>query len=295
MANRTFDKVQTLGKGRVKMSAIISPNGTAAPTLTKGMGITSVTRLSQGVYRLTFTDQFYDLSDIQVTTMEASGNTRVTAQIKAYSLTNKTVDIGVYQTGAGATGSAQARALQLPLADARILTSNHFDTIANAGGIAASNSTPIFEPTNGATDPSARLDWAATVTNTIGWYVTTPPDCGPGAPTLQLLAKMSGATDTPVITVAAFQGVGGTNLGAATAAITGTTLTQYSLALSGGLTYPSPLALTLTPGSHGTNALYLYGAWLEYPPVTELIDLATNSSNQIHIEVMYKNSMPSLG
>jgi hypothetical protein len=296
MANRTFDKVQTLGKGRVLYSALIGPNGTGVPTLNANkMGITSVTRVSQGIYRLTFTDQFFAMQAIGCSMQVASGGARTTCQVAAYSLTNKTVDVAVYQSAPLAAGAAAANSIQLPLAEARILTSNAIDTKANAGGIGASNSAPTLAPTNGATDPSLVLSWAASGGQTVAWYVTVPSNIGTSAPTLQLLADMSGGTDTPTITVAAFQGVGGSNLGGATAALAPATASQpnlVSLALTAALTYPNMLAITLTPGAHTTNAVNLYGAWLEYSSASELVDLSASANNQIHVFTMYKNSQP---
>lgn len=83
-------------------------------------------------------------------------------------------------------------------------------------------------------------------------------------------ASMAGATDTPTI---AFAGKARDRGEAAAAmatissssAITGTTTTQYEVSLSGNSLKPGALVtLTITPGTHATDILYIWGAAARY-------------------------------
>ena len=71
----------------------------------------------------------------------------------------------------------------------------------------------------------------------------------------------------PVLSVGAFVGVGDTNCGGNTAALS-TSLQQLTVTLAAADlgTYPNFLNLTLTPGTHGTanNDVYVYAVWLTY-------------------------------
>ena len=154
--------------------------------------------------------------------------------------------------------------VQLDLSQVTIITSNAIDTQAHAAGLPASNTNPTLQRSNGATDKSLVLSWAASNSQEVQFPgIVIPPDCNIAqAVIFNCLADMSGATDTPVLTLAAFEGVGGTNLGAATVALSATlALLTVSLTLTA---YPNFLSLTLTPGTHTTNAVNLYAAWLTY-------------------------------
>ncbi|MEW5722883.1 MAG: hypothetical protein AB1896_07230 [Thermodesulfobacteriota bacterium] len=82
------------------------------------------------------------------------------------------------------------------------------------------------------------------------------------------LAKMSGATDTPVLAFEAYFGSGDTDCAGTDPEITGgTTLTEYTMTIAAADVPAAPSALTLvltpTAGEMGTDELHLYGLWLE--------------------------------
>lgn len=164
--------------------------------------------------------------------------------------------------------------IQLPLTDFRVLTTNEFTAIAGtpADGIAAKNSDPIFERVNAATDKALRLHWAATSVVEVATHFVTPPDLDDAANVeVHILAAMEAANDTPVIAVSYFENgagvyAGDSNAGGNTAAVTGTTVTEYSVAVAAANVAASPTAVQVgfVPAAHGTDALYLYGAWIEY-------------------------------
>lgn len=51
-----FHDLFCLGRNRVVLAASFRPNGSGAITVISGKGIVSVTRASEGVYRVTLTD-----------------------------------------------------------------------------------------------------------------------------------------------------------------------------------------------------------------------------------------------
>lgn len=61
MANRNFNKKQALEKEVKDLYAKVSIGGTGACTLVKTPGIASISRTSQGLYRLVLEDSYYAL------------------------------------------------------------------------------------------------------------------------------------------------------------------------------------------------------------------------------------------
>ncbi len=154
--------------------------------------------------------------------------------------------------------------IQLPLTAARVLTSNNIPAIAAVGGLLASDSLPSLQHVNGATDKSLVINWAATSVTEIQWQITSPEDFDPSAPVyVNVIAYMGGATDTPTLTVAFFEGFGGTNLGGATAALS-TTKAKKFVSVAATATTPAQWAISVVPGTHGTDAVKIIGAWVSY-------------------------------
>jgi len=158
--------------------------------------------------------------------------------------------------------------IHLPLGQWRIPATNDIDVKANVGGLVAHDTTPYLERINTTTDKQERLRWAATVVNEIVLAgIISPPDLDNTQPVIfKAYAAMGGATNTPVVAVSCFEGVGGSELGGNTGAITGTTPAIYTvnLTVTAVAGTPKPWAFGLTPAAHGTDALYLMAAWLEY-------------------------------
>lgn len=162
-------------------------------------------------------------------------------------------------------GSAKG-VIPLLLTSARELSSNDIINAAGNGGLLAKDTTPILEAINAGTDQQLQLNWASSNSDALTWQVPLPQDLDPSAAiTLHARAKMAGATDTPTLTWAAFFGIGDTNCGGATAALSSTVSeVTRSIAASDVASPPGELTVTLTPGAHTTDALYLYSAWIEY-------------------------------
>lgn len=185
--------------------------------------------------------------------------------------------VGSVATGDIATGAVTAAKLSttlktgfihLPLTTWRIIATNDIAAKNAAdGGTISLDTDPTLKRVNGATDKKLRLGWAAASVVEIVNDFVYPPDLDEASNVeLHILAAMSNTNDTPTIAVSFFEGVGDSNAGGNTAAITGTTVTEYSVAISAANVGATPKAASvgLTPGTHGTDALYIYGAWLEY-------------------------------
>ncbi len=158
--------------------------------------------------------------------------------------------------------------IMLDIAALREVAANDIQNLAAHGGLLASDSVPILKRTNAATDKSLRVEWALGVTDEVTWgNIPMPPDLDETVDvTFHLVAEMSGAADTPVIDVQIWDGVGdaemGGNTGALADAISEVTVTIANANISG-----NPLGffnISLVPAAHGTDAIYLYGAWIEY-------------------------------
>jgi hypothetical protein len=156
----------------------------------------------------------------------------------------------------------------LDLGGLREIVTNDIDTSANHGGILTSDSTPDYARVNGATDKALRVNWPLGNVDEVQFSpVFMPPDLDEGTDlTIHLLADMSGATDTPTIDVQVFDAVGDTEMGGATAALS-STLAELTVTVANANISGNPLGflnIALVPGTHGTDALRVYAAWIEY-------------------------------
>ena len=157
--------------------------------------------------------------------------------------------------------------IAIPLGSLRELSSNATMNIAANGGLLASDTTPILEAVNGATDSALRVNWAASNSDLLTFQTTLPPDLDPSNPiVIKFLAAMAGATNTPTISGDYFFNVGGTKRTVATGAITGTTVAEYTASIVAASipTLPLTLSAQLTLGAHTTDAAYLYGVYITY-------------------------------
>ncbi len=165
------------------------------------------------------------------------------------------------------TASLAIGFIPLLLQNFREIATNDIINTAGGAGMLSSNTTPILQRVNGATDKQIRIHWAASNNDEITSAVVSPPDLDDTAAVeVHILAAMSGATNTPTVAVGFFEGVGDTNAGGNTAAITGTGVAEYTVSIAAGdiAASPQPWSISLTPAAHTTDALYVYGAWIEY-------------------------------
>lgn len=162
--------------------------------------------------------------------------------------------------------------IPLDITSLREIASNDIQALAAHGGLLASDSDPSLARVNGATDKALRVVWdTAADTDEVAFPpVPLPPDFDTGTDfTIHLLAAMSDANDTPTIDVQVFNGVGDTEMGGATGAVTGTTIAEYTVTIANAniAALPGFINVALVPGAHTNDALYLYAAWIEYARV----------------------------
>jgi hypothetical protein len=138
--------------------------------------------------------------------------------------------------------------------------------LASHGGQLASDSAPKLIRINTSTDKGLRIQWAAAGVIEITNQFVYPLDFDASQPVVvSLVASMGGATDTPAVAVGVFDGVGDTNRGGNTAAITGTTVARYTKSYTpAGAAGTGFASISLTPAAHGTDVLNLYGAFVTY-------------------------------
>ena len=157
--------------------------------------------------------------------------------------------------------------IPLDLTVGRILSGGATQNAAANGGLTASDTTPILQRVNAATDQALRLNYAATVVSELTWCFSYPPDWDPeNVVEVHLLAASGGSSNSPTIAVAYFEGTGDANAGGNTAAVTGTTIAEYSVTITAANigAHPNFAAVSLTPAAHNTDALFLYALWIEY-------------------------------
>jgi len=166
-------------------------------------------------------------------------------------------------------GNLKKGTIQLDITALREIASNDIQNLAAHGGLLASDSAPNLARVNGATDKALRVTWTAEADTDEAQFppVAKPVDLDEGTDlTIHLLMAMEGATDTPTVDVQVFDGLGDTEMGGATGAVTGTTITEYTVTIANANIAAAPgfLNISLVPGVHDTDDLYLYAAWIEY-------------------------------
>jgi hypothetical protein len=169
-------------------------------------------------------------------------------------------------TAAKLTSTLATGYIPLPLAQARKIVSNDIPNIAASGGLLASDTDPKLIRINGATDPQIRIQWAAASVIPVTWSVPMPRDVDTASPAIvNVKAGMGGATDTPVIAVGFWPGVGGANQGGNTGALS-STLSQKTVSVAGANvgTFTTEWTVILTPAAHGADVLNLTECFLEY-------------------------------
>lgn len=159
--------------------------------------------------------------------------------------------------------------IPLDLTTVRIISANDIQNTTEAGVPDGNTAGPKLLRVNTSTDKALRLTWAASEVNEVQFApIPLPPDLDTTQNMqVSLLVYKDGNTDTTLtIDVQAFFNTGDTECGNATAAITETTPTEKTVSISSAdvAAHPGVLNLSLVPGSHGTDALYLLAAWVEY-------------------------------
>lgn len=115
MANRNFNRRQSLEKEVKDLYARISIGNTGAPTIVNGYGITSITRNGAGDYSVVLTDRYSSLKFFEVVHLSSSAqDLQFQLHSETVSATTKTVRF-LCLTGATPTDPASGKVLLLKL------------------------------------------------------------------------------------------------------------------------------------------------------------------------------------
>ena len=177
---------------------------------------------------------------------------------------------GTVNTGDLAAGAVTAAKLATTLKTGFIplpLTAWFEGDATNTVAALGPSTTPVLDMTNGDTDSALRILWAATNADPIIIQVALPPDLDTSANVeLHLRAAMEDTNDTPTIAADTYFNEGDTKVEDASAAITGTTVAEYTITIAAA-DVPSgaqTMTVELTPGTHANDDIYVYSAWVEY-------------------------------
>lgn len=305
MASRIFNRIQALMREQKIVNGSFRPAGTGTPVVVAGKGYT-VARTSAGLYTVTFADKYPHLVDCQVS-VRVADTTPTIVQAGDFSAANKTLQIRTLRAATGGVTEAKGF-VPIDISSGREIATNDIQNLAAAGGILASDSQPDLLRVNAGTDKALRITWAATEVDEVQLPpVPLPPDLDASQDvTVHLLIAKGTNTDAAaVIDVQAFEGVGDTEMGGNTAALDTDALTEYSVTLANAdiTGHPGFLNLSLIPGAHANDAIYLYAMWLEYTradwatsgQVFSLADLASDVDNVVNFTAFFKNVAGATG
>lgn len=156
--------------------------------------------------------------------------------------------------------------IPLDIAKVHIIATNAIQNTTE-GGLPDGNTAPTLARVNGATDKALRLTWAAASVAEVQFPpIPKPADMNGAADlTIHLMTGKDANANTVTIDVQVFDGVGDTEMGAATATIP-QALTEMTVAVAAADLADAPgfLNIALVPSAHAGDALYLYAAWIEY-------------------------------
>lgn len=179
--------------------------------------------------------------------------------------TVKIIDANV--TAAKLTTTMATGFIPLALTSFRLIAANDIAAKNAAdGGLISLDTDPTLKRVNAATDKQLRIAWAAASVVEITAQFAYPPDLDDtAAMVVNLFMGMGGGSDTPVVAVSFWEGVGDTNAGGNTAALAATAAQKtVTIAASDVAAYPKAATIGIVPGTHATDAVYLYAAWITY-------------------------------
>src|SRR3990167_354982 len=158
--------------------------------------------------------------------------------------------------------------IPLDIGSLRIIASDAIGNTAE-GMLLDGNTAPSLQRVNSATDKALRVIWAATSVIELQFPpIPYPPDLDDTAnvEVHVLIGKDTNTDNAAVVEVQAWEGLGDTEMGGNTEALATATITEYSVALAAAniAAQPNFLNVGLVPGTHNTEAIHLYAAWLEY-------------------------------
>lgn len=225
---------------------------------------------------------FYDKSANTIFTIDGTNRKTTYPSGSALDVSAATLTLGAGQITAASLGTnLQKGMIDIPLESWRIANAGATDygllaatAAIGSGGVGGADASPSLIRVNTTTDKTARIVYADAVVKPILADFTLPPDVdATAALTFKALAAMSGTSDATSILTLTWIAVGpgayaaGADQGSACAAFAAvTTLVQKSFTIAvNAINAPgNHVSVSLVPTSPGTDAMHIYGTWVEY-------------------------------
>lgn len=157
--------------------------------------------------------------------------------------------------------------IPIPIHTLREAVSFDVGAIAANGGILASDTTPILEAINAATDGCQRILWAASNNDQVIFQTPLPPDLDVSSDlVIHKRIVSGGTTDAVGFTVASFFNEGDTSIADTSGTNQTTTYAEVTTTIAAA-DIPSgaqTLTVGLTPVAHTTDTLAMSAIWIEY-------------------------------
>lgn len=157
--------------------------------------------------------------------------------------------------------------IPIPLYDLREVATMAVANAAGNGGVLASDTTPILEPINGATDGCQRLRWAASNSDVVAFSMPLPPDLdATGDVVLHTRIGSGGTTNAVGFTVDSWWNEGDTKVTDTSETNQTTTVAEKitTIAAADLPAVPQTVTIALTPVAHTTDTMLLTAVWIEY-------------------------------
>ena len=157
--------------------------------------------------------------------------------------------------------------LPIPLTNFRHCTNFDVSNISDNGGVLASDTTPLLDAINGATDGCQRLVWASSTNTQIVTSIPIPPDFDSSKDIVIHFRSVSGGTTNAVgFSVATFFNEADTKV--SDVSTTNQTVTwAEKIATIAAADIPAgaqTMTIGLTPVAHTTDTMAINSVWLEY-------------------------------
>jgi len=179
------------------------------------------------------------------------------------------VDIGRSAQQALQQLLTRPRYVGIPLNTFREATAFDVGAIAANGGVLASDTTPVLDAINGATDGCQRLLWAASNNDQVVTSVPLPPDIDTSKDLkLHFRIASGGTTDAVGFTIATFFNEGDTSVADSSGTNQTTSYAEVTATISSADVPNDARVMTigLTPAAHTTDTMAMTACWLEYTP-----------------------------
>lgn len=225
---------------------------------------------------------FYDKSGNAIFTIDGANRKQTFPASSVLDVSAATLTLADGQiTAANLGANLRTGMIQLPLHSWRVTdaANTNYGLVAataliGSGGVGGIDAEPALTRVNAATDPTARIVWLDAKLDPILNTFTLPPDVDPTAAlTFKALAAMSGTNNgTSVLTldwrgVAAGAYAAGVDQGGASSAFAASAslvVKSFTIAVAAINAPGTCVSVSLTPTSPGTDAMHLYGTWVEY-------------------------------